>query len=643
MEDDADTSPTSSLVSNRGGLWDVSRSPLPSPSLDNMLCSGTGRLCECRRSERFNPPPSEQDLLRKCRCGVSRLSRDSVTRRLFLGRGGATSACISPPSTARPGRIKHLDVVALLRRIQPPLGFGKLCPHRVACRRLVAMNMPLNSDGTVAFNATLFALVRTALKIKTEGPVVQENEELRIIIKKIWKRTKAKTLDEVIPPPEEEEVTVGKFYASFLIQDFFRKFRKRKLALKKKNKSSALQAGLRTLQDLGPEMRLAMNCDLEEEDEEDVVLDMEDEDDETFYKNESDFVGHSEYPSPEKMDPRKTPPVENLSDRGVAHPSVTIASLSKTPNGGGMMEWEEPVVEEEEPYENFPPPVESDVITQQPKPVTNSLPRGDVGDGYSSLPLQEEGMEVMEENCTGEQGDNNREEDTESIASQDRYFFPDPPAPYPGHRENMYDAPPAGHVPHANNHGNGNANPRQPPRRRLLPATPTGQKPVFNVQSLRRQGSNEDLPSAYHQNTPLSRVRTQTYVSSDSRRGSIASIASSSTSWANSSTNPRRGRLLYAPLILVDEEEDQGAGPGAAWADGNTGSASLPGAARQDWYGGPRGGVGGTYGSLRVPSQLTHQYDKGSADSLVESVLISEGLGSLRQGPEICGLCQTGR
>lgn len=32
------------------------------------------------------------------------------------------------------------------------------------------MNMPLNSDGTVTFNATLFALVRTALKIKTEGP-----------------------------------------------------------------------------------------------------------------------------------------------------------------------------------------------------------------------------------------------------------------------------------------------------------------------------------------------------------------------------------------------------------------------------------------------------------------------------------------
>jgi hypothetical protein len=32
------------------------------------------------------------------------------------------------------GRIKHLDVITLLRKISPPLGFGKLCPHRVACK-----------------------------------------------------------------------------------------------------------------------------------------------------------------------------------------------------------------------------------------------------------------------------------------------------------------------------------------------------------------------------------------------------------------------------------------------------------------------------------------------------------------------------
>uniref|UniRef100_A0A3B4USW6 Voltage-dependent L-type calcium channel subunit alpha n=1 Tax=Seriola dumerili TaxID=41447 RepID=A0A3B4USW6_SERDU len=170
------------------------------------------------------------------------------------------------------GRIKHLDVVTLLRRIQPPLGFGKLCPHRVACKRLVAMNMPLNSDGTVMFNATLFALVRTALKIKTEGNLEQANEELRAVIKKIWKRTSMKLLDQVVPPAGDDEVTVGKFYATFLIQDYFRKFKRRKEqglmgrhSWERLNTTMALQAGLRTLHDIGPEIRRAISCDLQEE------------------------------------------------------------------------------------------------------------------------------------------------------------------------------------------------------------------------------------------------------------------------------------------------------------------------------------------------------------------------------------------
>uniref|UniRef100_A0A8B9FVJ4 Voltage-dependent L-type calcium channel subunit alpha n=1 Tax=Amazona collaria TaxID=241587 RepID=A0A8B9FVJ4_9PSIT len=171
------------------------------------------------------------------------------------------------------GRIKHLDVVTLLRRIQPPLGFGKLCPHRVACKRLVAMNMPLNSDGTVMFNATLFALVRTALKIKTEGNLEQANEELRAVIKKIWKKTSMKLLDQVVPPAGDDEVTVGKFYATFLIQDYFRKFKKRKeqgLVGKypAKNTTIALQAGLRTLHDIGPEIRRAISCDLQDDEPE---------------------------------------------------------------------------------------------------------------------------------------------------------------------------------------------------------------------------------------------------------------------------------------------------------------------------------------------------------------------------------------
>ncbi|XP_036920659.1 voltage-dependent L-type calcium channel subunit alpha-1C isoform X5 [Sturnira hondurensis] len=174
------------------------------------------------------------------------------------------------------GRIKHLDVVTLLRRIQPPLGFGKLCPHRVACKRLVSMNMPLNSDGTVMFNATLFALVRTALRIKTEGNLEQANEELRAIIKKIWKRTSMKLLDQVVPPAGDDEVTVGKFYATFLIQEYFRKFKKRKeqglVGKPSQRNALSLQAGLRTLHDIGPEIRRAISGDLTAEEDLDKAM-----------------------------------------------------------------------------------------------------------------------------------------------------------------------------------------------------------------------------------------------------------------------------------------------------------------------------------------------------------------------------------
>ena len=61
------------------------------------------------------------------------------------------------------------------------------------------MNMPLNSDGSVNFNATLFALVRTSLSIKTEGNIDEANEELRHQIMKIWKRTDSKLLDQICP------------------------------------------------------------------------------------------------------------------------------------------------------------------------------------------------------------------------------------------------------------------------------------------------------------------------------------------------------------------------------------------------------------------------------------------------------------
>lgn len=76
--------------------------------------------------------------------------------------------------------------------------------------------MPLNTDGTVMFNATLFALVRTSLRIKTEGNIDDANEELRAVIKKIWKRTNPKLLDQVVPPVGGKKESLN-FHTKFFL------------------------------------------------------------------------------------------------------------------------------------------------------------------------------------------------------------------------------------------------------------------------------------------------------------------------------------------------------------------------------------------------------------------------------------------
>ena len=55
------------------------------------------------------------------------------------------------------------------------------------------MNMPIDENNTVHFNTTLFALIRVSLKIKLlnmeeadENQMDQSDEELRVIMKKLW-------------------------------------------------------------------------------------------------------------------------------------------------------------------------------------------------------------------------------------------------------------------------------------------------------------------------------------------------------------------------------------------------------------------------------------------------------------------------
>ncbi|XP_059379896.1 voltage-dependent L-type calcium channel subunit alpha-1F isoform X1 [Carassius carassius] len=614
------------------------------------------------------------------------------------------------------GRIKHLDVVTMLRRIQPPLGFGKLCPHRVACRRLVAMNVPLHADGTVSFNATLFALVRTSLKIKTDGPIDQQNEELRAIIKKIWKHTKPKLLDEVIPPPSGNEVTAGKFYASFLIQDYFKKFRKRKEKERKKkgkDKSASLQAGLRTLQDLAPEMRLAIAM----EDEEGLEGEMMEEDE--FFRSDSVF---SDAPPTSAMStPRSTPMPPHLDETTVSF------ELPPRVHSGSLM-LEEALVDSR-PASALS---ENTVISEQPQRLSPLLGRwasshskltplwmlnnnqrtdttrvsdyipspsldgGMQNGGVTGVTVTPVGVTGGGEGVTGgeagvmgggvtempyptEQGSVSKEEPQIAV-SNDRQWFPEvPPAQTPalnwsiesvapvqpsninnnsyqgnsqdaggyhgnGYPGNGYNVKGNNGTGYPGNHYSSNGNSSNgynsngyngngfAPRRRVLPPTPLGRKPNFNIQCLRRQTSNEDLPipGTYHQNSPPCRALAQTNNSYDSRRSSISSGVSSA-SWANNQA--RRGRLLYAPLMLVDEV----GGTQALWGDTN-GSASLPASARPGWIGGGMAGMAQqprAYTTLRLPSQHSTGYiEKGSADSLVESILISEGLGQYAKDPK---------
>lgn len=59
----------------------------------------------------------------------------------------------------------------MLKNMDPPLGFGQKCPNRLAYKKLIRMNMPLDVDGKVNFTTTLFALIRENLNIKMRSGI----------------------------------------------------------------------------------------------------------------------------------------------------------------------------------------------------------------------------------------------------------------------------------------------------------------------------------------------------------------------------------------------------------------------------------------------------------------------------------------
>lgn len=67
---------------------------------------------------------------------------------------------------AHRGKIHYTEMYDMLKNIDPPLGFGNKCPNRLAYKKLIRMNMPVDQDGKVQFTTTLFSLIRENLSIK---------------------------------------------------------------------------------------------------------------------------------------------------------------------------------------------------------------------------------------------------------------------------------------------------------------------------------------------------------------------------------------------------------------------------------------------------------------------------------------------
>ncbi|XP_048245637.1 voltage-dependent calcium channel type A subunit alpha-1-like isoform X9 [Haliotis rufescens] len=128
------------------------------------------------------------------------------------------------------GRITYSEMYEMLRNMEPPVGFGKKCPYRLAYRKLIRMNMPVDMQDKVHFTTTLFALIRESLMIKM-GPAEEmdkKDEEMCEVIRRLWPDYAKKILYILMPPNDElndGKNTVGKIYASLLIAENYKAFK----------------------------------------------------------------------------------------------------------------------------------------------------------------------------------------------------------------------------------------------------------------------------------------------------------------------------------------------------------------------------------------------------------------------------------
>ncbi|CAL8344953.1 unnamed protein product [Merluccius merluccius] len=141
------------------------------------------------------------------------------------------------------GRIHYTAMYEMLTHMSPPLGLGKKCPAKIAYKRLVLMNMPVDEDMSVHFTSTLMSLIRTALDIKIarggEDRIALDSE-LQKEISVIWPYLPQKTLDLLVPINKDTDMTVGKIYASMMIMDYFKMNKAKKLRQQQEAQKSSL-------------------------------------------------------------------------------------------------------------------------------------------------------------------------------------------------------------------------------------------------------------------------------------------------------------------------------------------------------------------------------------------------------------------
>jgi len=144
------------------------------------------------------------------------------------------------------GQLEFTKMFEMLRLMSPPVGFGTKCPSKLAYKRLIRMNMPIDDKRQVHFTTTLFTLIRESLEIKMRAAAEEMDDadnELRDVLCKVWpnhvrKQIKlheagTKSLLDLAVPPKHElhgslghpKLTVGKIYAMCLYVDNYRSYK----------------------------------------------------------------------------------------------------------------------------------------------------------------------------------------------------------------------------------------------------------------------------------------------------------------------------------------------------------------------------------------------------------------------------------